>query len=166
MNEEIFDVVDENNCVIKQLPRSEVHRLSLRHRSVHLLVFNSKGELFLQKRSMKKDCSPGTWDSSVSGHLDSGEGYDECVIRESKEEIGLVLNSVPEKLFNIDACEDTGQEFVWVYRHEAEGPFTLDSEEISEGNWFAPIIISEWVEKSPEEFEASFPLIWRRLQTQ
>ncbi len=80
MNEEIFDVVDENNCVIKQLPRSEVHSLGLRHRSVHLLVFNSKGELFLQKRSMKKDCSPGTWDSSVSGHLDSGEDYDECVI--------------------------------------------------------------------------------------
>jgi len=54
MSEEIFDVVDANDQVIGQQPRSEVHRLGLRHRAIHLLVFNAKGELFLQKRSMKK----------------------------------------------------------------------------------------------------------------
>ena len=59
MTEEIFDVVDADDRVIDQQPRSEVHRLGLRHRAIHLLVFNAAGELFLQKRSMKKDCFPG-----------------------------------------------------------------------------------------------------------
>ena len=84
MSEEIFDVVNERDEVIAQQTRSEVHRLGLKHRAIHLLVFNSKGELFLQKRSFKKDCFPNTWDSSASGHLDSGEDYDTCILREPK----------------------------------------------------------------------------------
>jgi predicted protein tyrosine phosphatase len=73
MSEEIFDVVNERDEVVGQAPRSEVHRRKLNHRAVHVLVFNSRGELFLQKRSLKKDCFPGAWDSSASGHLDTGE---------------------------------------------------------------------------------------------
>src|SRR5688572_31217226 len=88
MAEEIFDVVNERDEVIGQKPRSEIHRLKLKHRAVHVLVFNSKGQLFLQKRSMTKDCFPGTWDSSASGHLDCGEEYDACARRELREELG------------------------------------------------------------------------------
>ena len=64
MNEEIFDVVNERDEVIGSKPRSEVHRLGLMHRAVHILVFNARGEVFLQKRSMSKDRQPGLWDSS------------------------------------------------------------------------------------------------------
>ena len=75
MAEEIFDVVNERDEVVDQKPRAEVHRLGLLHRAVHILVFNSAGQVFLQKRSMSKDTHPGTWDSSTSGHVDSGEDY-------------------------------------------------------------------------------------------
>ena len=163
MSEEIFDVVDANDQVIGQQPRSEVHRLGLRHRAIHLLVFNAKGELFLQKRSMKKDCFPGTWDSSVSGHVDAGEEYGACALRETREEIGLELAAVPERLFKIDACEATGQEFVWVYRCEHEGPFQLDPDELSDGGWFAPKKIIDWIAASSEDFAPAFVLIWRLL---
>ena len=78
MSEEIFDVVNERDEVIDRQPRREVHRLGLKHRAVHVLVFNSRGEVFLQKRSPKKDTAAGLWDSSASGHLDSGEDYDAC----------------------------------------------------------------------------------------
>ena len=56
MNEqtEIFDIVDECDEVIGSASREEVHRKGLKHRSVHL-VFNRKGEVLLQKRSMQKD---------------------------------------------------------------------------------------------------------------
>ena len=66
MKEEIFDVVNDRDEVIDCQPRSEVHRLGLKHRATHVLVFNSRGEVFLQKRSMKKDRQPGVWDSSAS----------------------------------------------------------------------------------------------------
>ena len=52
MGEEIFDVVNERDEVVGQAARSEVHRRKLKHRAVHVLVFNSRGEVFLQKRLM------------------------------------------------------------------------------------------------------------------
>src|ERR1700722_17566559 len=118
--DEIFDVVNDRDEVIGQNTRGEVHRLGLKHRAVHVLVFNRRGEIFLQKRSMRKDTFPGAWDSSASGHLDSGESYDDCAVRELREEIGLQIARAPERIFRLEACAETGQEFVWVYRLESE----------------------------------------------
>ena len=163
MPEEIFDVVNEHDEVIGQKPRSEIHRLKLNHRAVHVLVFNSRGELFLQKRSMKKDCFPGVWDSSASGHLASGESYDACAVRELREEIGLEPAMPPERLFKVSACPETGREFVWVYRCAAEGPFRLDPEEIECGAWFAPFALNRWVSAKPGEFASGFDWIWHEM---
>ena len=82
MSEEIFDVVNERDEVVGRAPRKEVHARGLWHRAVHVLVFNARGEVFLQKRSLKKDIAAGKWDSSASGHLDTGEDYDAGAVRE------------------------------------------------------------------------------------
>jgi isopentenyl-diphosphate delta-isomerase type 1 len=161
--EELFDVVDEKDQVLGQRARREVHQLGLLHRAVHLLVFNARGEVFLQKRSLKKDCFPGTWDSSASGHLQPGETYDACVLREAQEELGLVLKDLPQALFKVAACAETGQEFVWVYRCQAEGPFQLDPEEIERGGWFSPEAVTAWIKEKPAEFASGFVLIWTAL---
>src|SRR5439155_20107211 len=163
MAEEILDVVDDHDEVIGQRPRSEIHRLKLNHRAIHVLVFNSRGELFLQKRSMKKDTFPGAWDSSASGHLASGESYDACALRELREELGLEAANPPEKLFKLTACLQTGQEHVWVYRLQAEGPFSLHPDEIEDGAWFAPEAVTRWMREQPQEFASTLLLIWQRL---
>jgi isopentenyl-diphosphate delta-isomerase type 1 len=163
MSEEIFDVVDEHDRIVGRERRSEVHRRGLRHRATHILVFNSRGEVFLQKRSMRKDCFPGVWDSSASGHLDCGEDYDACAVRELREEIGLVVAKCPARLFKIDACAETGQEFVWVYQCAGEGPFTLHPEEIERGDWFSIARVTEWTNTKPEDFAPAFVLIWQRM---
>jgi isopentenyl-diphosphate delta-isomerase type 1 len=163
MSEEIFDIVDENDQVIGQRPRREVHRDGYKHRAVHVLVFNLRGEVFLQKRSMSKDTHPGVWDSSSSGHLDCGEDYDACAGRELREEIGLVITQPQQRLFKIDACVETGQEFVWVYKLNSEGPFNLHPEEIERGEWFAPEHIAQWIQRAPQDFAPAFVLIWRRM---
>jgi isopentenyl-diphosphate delta-isomerase type 1 len=162
VSEEIFDVVNDRDEVIGQAPRSEVHRRKLNHRAVHVLVFNSRGELFLQKRSMLKDCFPGAWDSSASGHLDRGEHYDVCAVREVREELGVQLPTTPDRLFRIEACEETGREFVWVYQCRHEGPFNLHPQEIERGGWFAPTEITQWMASKPDEFASGLVLIWRR----
>src|SRR5215470_1762635 len=152
MNEEIFDVVNERDEVIGRASRAEVHKRGLMHRAVHVLVFNSRGQVFLQQRSLKKDRQPGLWDSSASGHLDSGEDYDACAVRELREEIGLALSAPPQRLFKLAACSETDLEHVWVYRCNAEGAFELNPEEIQGGGWFAPGEVSRWMEERPEEF--------------
>ena len=165
MNEqtEIFDIVDECDEVIGSASREEVHRKGLKHRSVHLLVFNRKGEVLLQKRSMQKDTFPDTWDSTVSGHVDSGEDYDQSVIRESIEEMGIEFDSVPEKMFKITACEETGQEFCWIYCHHHDGPFSPNEDEISEVRWFSPEELENLPLQDSSIFSPAFSLIWRML---
>jgi isopentenyldiphosphate isomerase len=163
MTEEIFDVVNERDEVVGRQTRGEVHRLGLMHRAVHVLVFDARGQVFLQKRSMKKDRQPGLWDSSASGHLDSGEDYDACAVRELREEIGLRLDAPPLRLFKLAASPETDQEHVWVYRSEAEGPFELHPEEIERGDWFAPEEVTRWMVEKPEEFAGALLVIWRRV---
>jgi isopentenyldiphosphate isomerase len=163
MSEEIFDVVNELDEVVGKRPRREVHRLGLMHRAVHVLVFNARGEVFLQKRSMSKDRQPGLWDSSASGHLDSGEAYDDCAIRELREEIGLRLDAAPLRLFKLPASIATDQEHVWIYRCKAEGPFTLHPEEIETGGWFTPERVNTWMKDKPEEFASALLAIWPKV---
>jgi isopentenyldiphosphate isomerase len=164
MSEEIFDVVNERDEVIGRAPRREVHARKLWHRAVHVLVFSSRDEVFLQKRSLKKDTAAGLWDSSSSGHLDSGEDYDACAARELHEEIGLA-NAKPERVFKIDACAETGWEFCWVYRCRSDGPFRLHPDEIETGAWFTPEEISKRVAERPQDFASAFRLVWEKYLT-
>jgi isopentenyldiphosphate isomerase len=164
MSEELFDVVNDRDEIVGCRPRREVHRLGLKHRAVHVLIFNARGALFLQKRSMRKDCFPGVWDSSASGHLDLGESYDACAVREVREELGYALPCAPTRLFKIEACPETGQEFVWVYRCQAEGPFALQPEEIETGDWFDPDTIDRWMSARPDEFASGLLRIWKELK--
>jgi isopentenyl-diphosphate delta-isomerase type 1 len=163
--DEVFDVVNERDEVIGQSTRREVHARGLRHRAVHVLVFDASGRVFLQKRSMAKDSAPGCWDSSCSGHLDAGEDYLSAAVRELVEEIGLKIAG-PHLLTPVlrsDACVETGNEFVWVYRLRSEGPFMLNPAEIEQGEWFVPAEVTKVIAERPDEFAKSFRYLWAKF---
>ncbi len=164
MIDELLDVVNERDEVTGRQSRRRVHQQGLRHRAVHVLVFNASGHLFLQKRSATKDTFPGAWDSSASGHVDAGESYEACALREIREELGVTLDAPLAALFKLAACPDTGHEFVWVYRGQSEGPFRLPPEEIECGDWFSPVRVTRWLADKPSEFAPAFRLIWDRLR--
>lgn len=160
--DEWFDVVNERDEVVGRERRAVVHARGLWHRAVHVLVFNPAGAVFLQKRSRSKDMSPGLWDSSCSGHLDAGEEYDNAAQRELGEELGLHLAEPPPRWFRVEACEETGWEFCWVYRLEQAGPFSLHPEEIECGKWYAPAKVTELLKARPRDYCPAFKLIWTR----
>lgn len=160
---EWLDVVDARDEVIGRERRREVHRRKLWHRAVHIMVFNATGQVFLQKRSMKKDESPGLWTLSCSGHVDAGEDYDVTAARELGEELGLVPVEPPRRWLRVEACVETGWEFSWVYRLQAEGPFVLHPDEIDDGEWVEPAELAQRIQARPELFCTAFRMIWARV---
>jgi len=161
VQEEIYDVVDEMDQVIGQATRREIHKKNLLHRSIHILVFNSKNELFLQKRSMNKDESPGLWDTSSAGHVDSGETYDDCAHRELWEELGI--KALLKPLEKIEACQETYQEHAQIYTCRTNTTIKINLDEISEGKYFDLRVLESEVQKKPEKFTSTFKLILREF---
>ncbi len=159
--EEYFDVVDDQDRVIDRRSRLEVHKNNLLHRSVHALVMNDQREVFLQLRAPHRDNNPNLWDSSVAGHLQAGEGYDQAMVRETEEEIGIRLDEIPQKLFKLMASETTDYEFCWIYKIHLNGPFTIDTHEAVAGQWFKPQELDRWIRTSPQQLTSAFRLIWK-----
>ncbi len=132
MQEELLEVVTEKGEIIKTLPRSEIHgNPSLMHRVVHVLVFNNNGELLLQKRSMSKDVAPGRWDTSVGGHVNSGETPEEAVKREMEEELGISECNL-EFLYTYIHSNDYESELVYTYSCTYNGKIKFQEDEIDE----------------------------------
>ena len=159
--DEMFDLVDEQNVVIGRERRAVVHAEGMRHRAVHVFALNKRGDLFVQKRSILKDACPGLWDSSAAGHLDLGESYADCAVRELEEELGVVAEV--EKLAEISASEETGWEFVELFKCEHGGPFSFPCSEIEGGLFFPQELIREWVAARPQDFAPGFLECWRHL---
>lgn len=134
--EELLPIVDENDIEVGTARRSEIHRRAWRHRAVHIVVCNSKGQVLLQRRGLLKDTYPGYWDVSVGGHVGVDESYEDAAAREIREELGV---KTPLRFIRkISACAQTGWEFVGLFTCLREGPFSPPPEEISELQWMNP----------------------------
>jgi 16S rRNA (adenine1518-N6/adenine1519-N6)-dimethyltransferase len=160
---EIFDVVDENDEVTGTATRGKVHAGDLMHRAVHVFAFNKRGDLLLQKRSLLKDMHPGAWDSSVSGHLDSGESYESAAIRELEEEMGITGAEIRE-IARIRPCMETGWEHVRLFRTEYHGALRYPCAEIESAQWFPLTEIDAWAARHPQDFASGFLECWRRFR--
>lgn len=157
-DDEIFDVVDENDEVIRREKRSVVHAENLLHRAVHILVFNKKKEVLLQKRSILKDNCPGLWDSSAAGHLESGESYDDCAVRELKEE--LTIDAEVQQIAQLKPSEDTGWEHIGLYVARHDGALRFPCSEVEHAVWFGMDQLNDWISSRPEKFAPGFLECW------
>ena len=134
MTEEILEVVDEDNRVTDRTTRSRIHKEQLRHRAVHIFLFNSRGELFLQKRAAQKDEFPGYYDSSAAGHVDPHESYADAAARELEEELGIT--AALKKIAEFPACRENGWEFTVFYAAVSDDPVRINYAEIAEGGFY------------------------------
>jgi isopentenyl-diphosphate Delta-isomerase len=163
VQDEIYDVVDKMDKVIGQATRREIHQKKLLHRSIHIFVFNSQNEVFLQKRSMAKDENPGLWDISAAGHVDSGETYDDCAHRELWEELGI--KAILKPLGKIEPCQKTYYEHVQIYTCRTNATIKINLDEIVEGKYFHLEVLMREITKKPEQFTSSFKLILNKYET-
>lgn len=161
---EILDVVDENDHVIGNAVRSDVHRLALRHRAAHVLVFDDSGHLLLQRRALHKDVNPGLWDTSAAGHVEQGESYESAARRELLEELGIRAREPLIAISRLQAEPETGWEFVEVFKYIHSGDLDTDKTEIIETRWVPIQVLNHRVFEEDPSLTLSFRKIWARVQ--
>ncbi|MBP5388297.1 MAG: NUDIX domain-containing protein [Prevotella sp.] len=139
---ELFPVVDEEGRVIGSICRSQAHDGSkVLHPVVHLHVFNSKGELYLQHRPAWKDIQPDKWDTATGGHVDYLEEVEHALFREVGEELGIT-DFEPVFLGKYVFEGKRERELVYVYKTTYDGDVKPNTNELEGGRFFTPEEIS------------------------
>lgn len=143
-DEELVDIVNEKNQVIRKTSRGQAHRRGLIHRALSVLLLNSKGQILLQQRSANRSIHPLSWDLSTSEHVLAGETYEEAGERSVKEELGVWV-----KVKRVSETSLQKREYILkgkiVYENEIvcmliathNGPFKLDPSEVNQVKFFS-----------------------------
>ncbi len=156
--DEVLEVVDQCDKVVRLASRREIHEKGLLHRAVHIFVFDSKGSLFVQRRSSKKDTHPLKLDSSAAGHVDPGETYIQAAQRELYEELGLT--STLKEVLRVSPSIETGYEHVVLYEACSDLIPMVNTDEIVEGFFITPDELSQRMEGDAQDFVPAFRLLW------
>jgi isopentenyl-diphosphate delta-isomerase type 1 len=163
MNTEWFDLVDEEGRVTGKATRVQCHDGSKPlHPVVHVHIFNSDCRLLLQKRRMDKDIQPGKWDTSIGGHIQSGEVVEDAIKRESLEEVGIEIDL--DHLIALDRYvyeSDVEKELVHSYAYVYDGPITFQESEIDEVRFLTYDEINDFIahDQTTPNFVYEFALI-------
>jgi isopentenyl-diphosphate delta-isomerase type 1 len=161
---DILEIVDSNDKVIGRATRAEIHRRGLMHRAVHIFVFNSAGEIYVQRRSASKDRHALKLDSSAAGHVDPGETYEQTAARELQEELGI--DTKVEHVLRVAACEQTDNEHVMLFRVETDLQPVPNPEEVQWGGFMAREKLSSLMKERPNDFVPAFILLWNEFLRQ
>ena len=161
-NEFLLEVVDEKNIPFMAMPPDSVHKQSLFHRSVVVMLYNMDNKLFMRKRTKEKHNFPGKWDISASGHVFAGESAMDAGLRVVKNILGLTLNEL-KFIHELPADIGTGNEFVSVYTTGkiAARP-AINPEEAVEGYYYNKEELGCMIEEFRDLLSPSVATFWNR----
>ncbi|KXZ55479.1 hypothetical protein GPECTOR_2g1028 [Gonium pectorale] len=171
---EIFDTYNEDGTPLGRELRSVCHAKGIWHRAVYAYLFNTRGELLIQRRSDSKKVAPATWDLSVAEHLSPGESFRDGALRGLSEELGVTLGPdqalalqgplapVHQRRLLIPERGIKDFEFVEAYRLDGyEGPIAFNEQEVSQCRWVSLPELRAEMEARPTDFT-----IWFREELQ
>jgi isopentenyldiphosphate isomerase len=149
---ELLDIVDENDMVIGTATRLQIYKQGIsNYRVINAFLQNSKGQIWINRRSKKVRIFPGGLDISVGGHVKSGETYEQALKREVKEELSIDLHD-GEYCFlqHLSPYQDGVSAFTKLYKIKTNQSPKIDHHEFVDGYWVTP-------EQLLEEIEAGVP---------
>lgn len=160
-------LVDDEGNITGKATRKAVHSgPGMLHPVVHLQIYNSKKEIYLQKRAQNKDVEPGKWDSAVGGHVDLGETIEQALIRETSEELNISgIRPVPLVKYKWESAVESELVFSFSALYNASPVY--NKAEIEDGRYWPVEEIRKNLGKGifTPNFETEFPVILKMLKT-
>ena len=155
---EFLDVVDQNDNVIGKTSREDIYKKHLRHRIVHILIFNKKGEMALQLRAKVSFC-PYHWSTAVGGHVQSGETCEEAALREYEEELGVKskIEFFSKDPYRLEGIEKILITFKTIY----DGPFKINPSAVEKIEFFDMKTVQEMIDRR-EKFHPELLFLLRK----
>lgn len=160
MSEEILDLVNEQDEVIGNLSRTEIYRQGLSNfRVVHAFIVNSEGKLWIPQRTALKKIAPNGLDYSVAGHVESGESYEASFRRETQEETGIDVATVPWKELGKLTPADGVHFFEMVYEIQSDEEPEYNRTDFVGANWYTPAEVLELLQQGgPHKMDLDFAI--------
>jgi isopentenyldiphosphate isomerase len=176
--QEFIDVCDSNgNYTGQKLPRSEIHKNKLWHRTVHIQILDSDKRALFQLRSMDKESFPNKLDISAAGHVSSGEKIITAALRELEEELGLQLEENRLEYIDDFASEQTLQNgdvdreiqsfFMAKITESEKLMLKIQESEVQKILWFTAQELEQSLRENSENFtpnEEEYALILKELR--
>lgn len=162
--DELLDAVDENDVVIGTQWRNDVHAND-RHnfRVINVFVINGEGKLWIPRRAPTKRLFPNGLDMSVGGHVEAGEGYEATFRRETMEEIGVDIDTVPWRdLGHLSPYKDNINAFMHVYEITLNTSPNYNPNDFSEYFWLTPAELIERIDAG-EYAKSDLPKLVKRF---
>ena len=159
--EEFFDIVDDKDNVIGKATRTECHQKAFLHRTIHVLILNSQDELLLQKRSPTQELAPSHWTSSVGGHVNFGETYQEAASREMEEELGIKTEL--EEFSKILSANQGHNQLITAFTATHEGPFNPDTKDVELTEFVKIGRVKREIRLSTRKFTPTFVEVFRKF---
>ena len=130
-SQQVLDSVDAEDRVIGTVRRGDVFRLEANFRVAHLFLFNDRSEILLQRLAASRERHPGRWGSSVAAYLNSGESYWEAILRRTREELGISLES-PAALGKTSMADRGCTKCITAFSARRSGLLAVDKRHIAE----------------------------------
>lgn len=160
----ILDQVNQADVPIGHVRREDVFAEHAGFRVAHVLVFNSQGELLLQRLALTRNRNPGAWGSSVACYLFASESYEAAARRRFSEELGV---SAPQMNFlgKTQMMDDGSLKFISVFTAQSDGPFHIDHSHIDTVE-FEPIArIQRMIDDGSRRFTPTFLRVFLYYQS-
>ncbi len=166
MIEDSVILVDVNDLEIGTMEKLEAHQKGFLHRAFSIFIFNSKGEMLLQKRAAEKYHTGNLWSNSCCSHPLPGENFEICLDRKLMQEMGIGCSLEPAFTFTYKADLDNGlteYELDHIYTGIYNGVPSPNPLEVSDWRFVSMKALTKELDDSPEQFTPWFRLLFEPL---
>ncbi|MBP9855715.1 MAG: NUDIX hydrolase [Candidatus Pacebacteria bacterium] len=161
--DEYLDLVDAQDQVIGKKLRSEIQAENLHNfRVINAFIVNSKGELWIPRRTATKRIFPLAFDMSVGGHVESGESYDDTFKRETMEELNINVDQVKYRLLGKLTPEDGVSSYMQVYEISLDEAPNYNPDDFVEYFWLTPAEVLKRIEEG-EKTKTDLPTLIKKF---